>query len=96
MAVNWRQEHSAPVAVSLKWQITLALLAGVLLILLVSLLECGLEDTRTDKVRANQIVSPWDRSQIPPVLRPSHVVATAQRVGSERDSEAHKREVSRR
>lgn|GEM_PF-6378739 len=91
MAVNWQSESSASAPSSLKRRVLLACLAGVLLIVGVNLLAGWLVDGNAHKVAANQIVSPWDKAQIPPALRPSHVVARVQSVEPRRAETPEKR-----
>lgn len=77
MAVNWKSESSTSALDSLKRRVLPACLAGALLIGGIHLLTGWLVDDSSRKVTANQFVSPWDKKQIPPVLRASHVVAKA-------------------
>lgn len=78
MAVHWESEGSASAVDTLKRRIFLACLAGALVILVVNLLTGWLVKTESHKVSANQIVSPLDKSQIPPVLHASRVVLKVQ------------------
>jgi hypothetical protein len=80
MAVNRQSERSASALDSLKWRVLPACLAGALLIVGVNLLAGWLVDGNAHKVAANQIVSPWDKARIPPVLRTSHVAARVESV----------------
>lgn len=61
-----------------KWtvdrRILLACLAGAAFLLAVNLVSSALVNVDRGKMGANQIVSPWDKSAVPPVLKPSIVV----------------------
>lgn len=80
MALDWRRQCSASTVASPMWRILLLCLVCVVLIVAVHFLSARF--VMKKKVSANQIVSPWDKSQIPPVLRRSHVVPTTQTVES--------------
>jgi hypothetical protein len=65
---------------SLKRQVLFASLAGILFLLLVNVLAGWVMNPASSKINANQIVSPLDESQTPPILGASPVVARAQAV----------------
>jgi len=74
MAINWRFESQSPTVDSLKRKILPACVAGAVVIAGVNLLAEWLVDESSRKIAANQIVSPWDKKQIPPILGASNVV----------------------
>lgn len=75
MAVNWYLQKPPSVADYLKKRVLPACGACVLLVVGVNALNtCGV-DPNAHKIRPNQIVSPWDKSQVPAALSPSPVVA---------------------
>ncbi len=74
MAINWRPGNPASPGISIKLQVLLACLLAAMLFVLINWLSSHLTEGTRGKIRPNQIVSPWDRSQIPPVLGSSPVV----------------------